>query len=88
METPGETQSASGNSPVCYQSSLIAAVCYGRGAVVGSVGNMMASSVTRLPVPLSWLLMESMNQSGSVVAEMEALTEPRPRSRPEERPIV
>lgn len=68
-----DTWSASGNSPVCYQSFLISGVWYGGKSVVGSVGNMLVSSVTRLPVLLSWLVMEGMSKSGLVVVEMEVV---------------
>lgn len=39
------------------------------------------------PCPLGWLLMEGMSQCGSDVVWMEALSEPGPRSRSEERPV-
>lgn len=48
-----------------YQSFLIVGVCYGGKAVVGSVGNMLASSVTRLS---SWLVMEGMSQCSTARA--------------------
>lgn len=74
------------NSPVYYQSSLIVGVCYGGKAVVGSVGNMLASSVTRLPVLWSWMVI-CVNQSGLVVAEIEVLSAQGSRSRVEQRPV-
>lgn len=43
-------KSVSGNRPVCYQRFLNIGVCYSGKVVVGSVGNMLTSGVTRLPV--------------------------------------
>lgn len=51
----------------------MAGVWYSGKAVVGSVGNMLASSVTHLPVFLRRLVMESMSLSGIVVVEMEVV---------------
>lgn len=83
LKAKRDTWSVSGK---CYQGFVIVGVCYGGKAVVGSVGNMLTNSVTRLPV-LCWLLMEGMNQARSVVVEMEALCEPGPRSRFKERNV-